>query len=128
MSKYDGYIDEIVALLSKEGGWCQKSYARTESGNTIGPQADNAVSFCLSGAKMRVTMGKLTYDETCKLNAALFDTILELFPVRMAQYRWQTIGIFAVYSFNDHPDTTLADVLSVWSSVKSKLKLQEEDA
>lgn len=93
-------IKDIIATLTQPHAWIKGSYARTAQGRTIGPECQNAVCFCLQVAAIRA--GALTPN-----NRAIYpilQAIRELFPER---------GGHGIPVFNDHPETTHADVLRV---------------
>lgn len=82
---------EIRALIEK--GWIKGAYARDGGGERVSPYSDSAVSFCLVGAMER----------SCETPSQLKNL-------------YRTLGDHGMCSltfFNDRPETTKADVLSL---------------
>lgn len=48
-------------LLSKRGAWCRGTFARTATGHPIGPKCANASSWCVYGALIRVSNGRVVF-------------------------------------------------------------------
>lgn len=93
-------IEDIIATLTHPSAWIKGANARTAQGRTIGSQCTNAVCFCIGGAAIRA--GALTPNDRALY--PILQAIRELFPER---------GGHGIPVFNDHPETTHADVLRV---------------
>ena len=89
MTKTEFY-NKAAALIEK--GWNQNVYSKDEKGNNCNPEAKAAVSWCLSGALLRVFY-------LSDINYGL--------PEARA---YLGLGV-AVATWNDHPDRTQKDVV-----------------
>jgi hypothetical protein len=99
-------ILSITKLLAEEEHWTQRAFARTKTGRVIGPYTKGAACWCLEGAVYHVTKDEASAASFIALRGA----VTELFPERGVPS--DGIGI-SIAAFNDHPDTTHADVLRV---------------
>lgn len=113
-------LTRMESLLSKPERWTKGEMARTkpEDPEEVSPHADSATCFCLLGAKTHI-LGPdvpagdiLNRDVRNRLASAAYT----LFPTRVG-------GAYSsgprVAQFNDHPDTTLEDVLDVIRHARS---------
>jgi hypothetical protein len=80
----------IQELLSDESKWTKGTAARNSSGSPVHPTNKNAVKFCLIGAAVRCGVDK-----------------------ELIQPAVKELGFCRISIFNDHPDTTFADIRRV---------------
>lgn len=93
-------MGKVREFLSDPARWSKGAWGRDASG-TEARDARLACSFCLVGAICQ------TYDSPTEIDAAL----KKLREIIARRYRGE--GAPSVVLFNDHPDTTHADILSV---------------
>lgn len=110
-------LDGMLALLAEPEAWIQRELAgiRTETGSFRATNETNlhADCFCLVGARCRViieaeTGNARSLDVRRAVNDRILAAIKTLFPDRHTG-----IGRFNLPHFNDHPETTHADVIQV---------------
>lgn len=85
------FLTAARALLTPPERWTKKAYARHKNGKPIGPTEGNAVSFCMTGALLRIVDNGTPY-------------------VIASGLLTQATGRELVFA-NDDPATTHADVL-----------------
>lgn len=106
-------LNKMETILAKPEAWTQGVWARDKDGEPIEPVFDGAVCFCLHGARRRAVGVKH------ELNVALSDQIRDrLSAAAVTLFPDRAIGSkdrpgHKVVGFNDHPDTTHADVIQV---------------
>jgi hypothetical protein len=83
-----------------EGNWAKGAFAFNRSGTAVGLDRSSAVRWCLMGHLQRARMGRKTK------RAPVEEAIRLLFPDRAT-------GITPIPNFNDHPKTTVEDVIRV---------------
>jgi hypothetical protein len=117
MTDTNPIIAGMLGLLAEPDAWTKHASAgiRTKTGEveTVDERSPDATCFCLTGARARVRHD-LGATSTIATTHALHRAIRELFPDRVSENR-----ISAIVSFNDHPDTTHADVLAVLTKAQS---------
>ena len=91
------------ALLADPAKWIKRDYAKRADGEVVFGNDEGAVCFCGFGAIQHVLD---TENEPDPLSVLLTDAAREMFPDR--------VGERSFAAFNDHPDTTHADVLAVF--------------
>lgn len=85
-------------VLKDESCWCKGMSAQSRYGKSVPIASEMACRFCLHGA-----MEKSQFWPTVRLKEA----IEKLFPERWSKY------CHDLAKFNDHPDTTFADITAV---------------
>lgn len=113
-------IERVIETLTPPGSWIQGNFARTTpAGRTIGPSAPGANCWCLVGAIIRADADADGLEARDQAYQFVVLAAQELFPKR--------IGISGIPVFNDHPDTTHADVLRVLNRAR-ELELAAHEA
>ncbi|MEE9481805.1 hypothetical protein [Methylobacterium ajmalii] len=106
-------LNKMESLLAKPEAWTQGVWARDKNGEPIEPTSDGATCFCLHGARRRAVWARREMDTA--LDDAIRDRLsaaaVTLFPDRAIGSKDRPGH--KVVGFNDHPDTTHADVLQV---------------
>lgn len=106
-------LDEMAALLAKPADWTKDTLSRTGS--------DGHVSRCLYGALLQADHGNPDW---------AFSPVRDGFFQRVAAYSVEGIlnGLvhpfgteYPIAAFNNHPDTTHADVLAIIARAKAKV-------
>jgi hypothetical protein len=92
---------KILELLDAPEKWTKKTAARGASGSPLPPDSDQACCWCILGA-LQKCYPKGPADVEVEV---LLKAIEKIFP------RTGTLGL--ITRFNDHPDTTFADVRAV---------------
>ncbi len=82
--------------------WCKHALAKTRAGCIVGSTRPSAVTWCLMGMQYR--LGR-------RVESRLAEAIVSLYPKRVNVYPRK--ARYIVISFNDHPDTTVEDVIRV---------------
>ena len=85
--------DEIIRII--ESGWCQSASARDAAGVPTTPEADEACSWCLTGAIALATRGGIEATD------AVLDGIEA------------TLDTISIERWNDEPGRTAEDVVTV---------------
>lgn len=103
-------LDQIIQTI--ETGWCQDDFAQTSTGQLVSYTDQHAKKFCLSGAILRVSYKrKLT---ELQLEELIDRVESQIIKRARAIHEW----VESVFCFNDHPDTTKNDVLSLLREIK----------
>lgn len=82
-------------LLANPENWTKGSFSRNAQGNYVAPRSNHATCWCLMGALMRCGV--------TELNSAVIQKLNGKFEGNLAR-------------FNDAPDTTHADILTLLKS------------
>lgn len=93
----------ILDLLSDPNHWTKKAVARDNLNRLVSPCSPLACQWCLDGA-----IGKCANiygDKTIRIYNKITNTIHMMYP-KYQQY-------INIAKFNDHPDTTHADIIAV---------------
>ncbi len=90
-------------LLSDPKRWTQGIFARRENGSTCSTFAPEAFSFCSRGALIKVRPDDAVFQSYAEAYAFLEKCVPEVY-----------VGTEPVAHWNDHPDTTHAEVLAVF--------------
>lgn len=87
-------MEEVIAILEKEGAWCQRALHLDADGNEKSQDGENVVSHCIGGA-LEMVLGhqRAHWPLLCAISDQL--------------------GGRPVVSFNDDPLTTQEDVILV---------------
>ena len=97
--------DQVITELRKPNGWIRRSFGAWR-------KPDGGV--CLLGAMRRVG------DDNSLLQPKVLRAIvLEQFPSRAGSGGLGGLGCEAIAKFNDHPDTTLDDVIMVCEKARA---------
>lgn len=114
VSEPNRVLDAMLALIAEPTSWTKVYIAgeRRPDGSVIGLESEHdphANCFCLVGARARAWQGidadiRLRFE----VNERILASIQTLFPDRHSPR-----GRYNLPTFNDHRDTTHADVLSV---------------
>lgn len=124
MTDTNPIIAGMLGLLAEPAAWTKHASAgiRTKTGEveTVDELSPDATCFCLTGARARVRYdlsitSTFTFPFPIETTRVLHRAIRELFPDRVSENR----TFSAIVSFNDHPDTTHADVLAVLTKAQS---------
>lgn len=84
---------KVKEILCDESKWCKGAFAKTPSGNDVLPEDEDACRWCLYGA-----LG-LAYPNPRDFHKA--------------EQKIREICVRPIDVFNDHPDTTFADIRAV---------------
>lgn len=95
--------------LSEEKNWTREVYARDKDGYSVGELEATAVCFCSLGA-IRKAVPDNNYKGYNNARDALYETI-------KAEHK----PFLTVHAFNDHIDTTHADVLALFDTTIKRL-------
>lgn len=103
--------DLIIARQRIKKGWIKGKFAATADGYGVETNSPYAVSFCMVGAISNVaTTVEPPYGEGKRRFVAQRDALIQALPPRDdTGRRWPSIP-----DFNDHGNTTLADVLATF--------------
>lgn len=113
-------IDGAIALVEKDGGWCQGTFCRDKNGEAIGLYGNtiqDAVSFCLEGA-IRYSAGL-----HLGLGSWLQAHPLEVLA-RQEAFGHDDNGLRLLSRYNDDDHTTQEDAILVLKRVRSRLEEQ----
>lgn len=95
-------VQRLRALLTPEKAWTKGAFARDAVGSSVRSVDPAAVCHCLIGGTLKVTGGAEDY----------LTTVVRLDRQVQREGRFHNIA-----QFNDHPDTTHADVLALLDRV-----------
>lgn len=96
-------LKEARAIIATPGKWTKGEFARDKEGNKVGICSPDASQFCAVGAINRIgrAAGDVTFARAAFLEA-------------------EPAGVW----FNDHPNTTHADVLAAFDRAIAKLEAE----
>lgn len=117
MRKRSEYLQAARDKLSRSG-WLKHMLARNSRGWAVEPESPEATSFCARGVIVNVIGGddiSLNYveaplDEVCRTNN----------PYLSSVPGWEIVG------FNNHPDTTKADMLAAFDKAIVNARAYED--
>lgn len=96
---------KLSEILTDESKWTKGCVARNRLGDSVLASSPKACRFCLAGVISRLA-GDKGYGEV--IRGILSEEISRAYPGRVGTLAW-----FILEQFNDHPDTTFADVMKV---------------
>jgi hypothetical protein len=99
-----------AAALHAEGPerWCRGAFARRAGGKPIGPQTEDAIQWCMSGACIKAE-GLASPDAIRKVGEILS----------------KVVGRDSIPEANDAPSTTYADVMRWWGEAIEVARREE---
>ncbi len=114
-------LDGMLETLKDPGAWTKFTYARDADGNEVLSQDPRAECWCLAGARNR-QVRRLSSDRGIDVAFDAEQTTMH-FIRRSLQGRMRE----TVVGFNDHPDTTHADVIALLKDARADIVAYLED-
>lgn len=92
-------------LIKDDRNWCKGTYAKTDTGDKIGLQHENAAKFCVVGALDKSAL-KLTGSLFSDGRIAAQNLVMDVLDIRIASN---------LVAFNDSVDTKHSDVIGLYN-------------
>lgn len=108
-------VQTLIAARAKiDSGWCQKVFARDANGNSIAPNSDSAVAWCLRGAISSIIGSRSDYHQLYPIFNAIFtELIKDIRPYSSIEFT----------QWNDVSGRTKEEILNLYDrAIESQIK------